>query len=761
MEERDDTYNCFTLLNSYIEPEPQVLLPPPAVTQLQESIQIIDNSQSRISLYPSELIGDSLMELPFENKNSQLRKTISRNEIENDKHILAKSIVKIQQEYSYLSISDWLYIKSNNFIQIEKTFLEQANSKNKESYKRLIDSVKKCNLNLVHKKPELIYNVSPLSTIEYLIEESITFEENKKHHMVSHLLKLEEHVYKWRHIRGDGNCFYRAIIFAFLENIVITNNLYLLKEFAIGFYDKINTINSSIKNSRYLLNHIKSINTIISIEMLHLLIEYLEQDQVSMCYETLIKAFSFCPAFDLAMIFYFKYLLYEFLKGNQNKLYNNDFSVPLGNLLPDKYQLDDNSFDFELFYEEQLFEFGKDAEKIVVYITPFVLKCDVKVIIYDFESNKDDCLYVKEFKCGLNGKIQIEVLFKKTHYELTYSKEYFEQYQNLLSLYTNLNEKIKVLDSCFVEAVHKLIKDNPNADPYAVVLEINERNHNKLNEKKPQIEEPKKENNKNNNKTCNLCPSKINNSINIPLCGNCVETILKTEMPSNYKKYLNLVYNSYKTNQNINFKLSFEAFFSNLAILLYDVKQHVQNLTTLTRYSLMNYIEEAKKRICLFCLKDIKDFNGVIKLTCSCYFCSQNCFVKFYDFFLIEDYERKLREKFKKPIFTSCPCGYPYTFNDYKNLYLNLDESMKDYLKKILRDIWVTLCANCGKCIDDKKYLTFEFKSKLLSVFHMKNAQHSICNQCEKLFPKEVKFVECKLCKEKHEMHKIKQINSN
>ena len=106
-----------------------------------------------------------------------------------------------------------------------------------------------------------------------------------------------------------------------------------------------------------------------------------------------------------------------------------------------------------------------------------------------------------------------------------------------------------------------------------------------MNEKKSNKEEPKKENNKNHNKTCNLCPSKINNSINVPLCGNCVETILKTEMPSNYKKYLNLVYNSYKTNQNINFKLSFEAFFSNLVILLYDVKQHVQNLTTLTRYS--------------------------------------------------------------------------------------------------------------------------------------------------------------------------------
>ena len=701
------------------------------------------------------------MEAPYLNENSKLHKTISRNEIENDKYIFAKSIIKIKEEYSYLSISDWLYVQNNNFIQIEKTFLEQANYKHKGSYQRLIDSVKKCNLNLVHKKPELIFNVSPLSTIEYLIEENVAFEENKKHQMVSHLLKLEEHAYKWRHIRGDGNCFYRAIIFAFLENIVITNNLYLLKEFAIGFYDKINTNNPYVQNIQYLSNRIKSINTVMSIELLHLLIEYLEQEQVSMCYETLIKAFCFCPAFDLAMIFYFKYLLYEFIKENQNKLYSNDFSVPLGNLLPSKYQDDNNNFDFELFYKEHLFEFGRDAEKIIVYITPFVLKCDLKVIIYDFESNKDNCLYVREFNCGLNDKAKIEVLFKKTHYELTYNKEYFNQHQNLLSLYTNLNENIKVLDSFFVDTLHMLIKDNPNVDIYAVILEINERNQIKLNENKKQKSEQKNEDNKNDNKDCNLCPSKINNSIGVPLCGTCVETILKSNMPLHYKKYLTLIYKTYQTNQNTNFKLSFEAFFSNLVMLLYNIKQHVQNLTTLTKYSLMDYIEEAKKKICLFCLKEIRDFNGVIKLTCSCYFCSQNCFVKFYDFFLIEDYERKLREKFRKPIFTSCPCGYLYTFNDYKNLYLNLDESMNDYLKKILRDIWVTLCANCGKCIVDKRFLTFEFKSKLLSVFHIKNAQHSICNQCEKFFPKEVKFVECKLCKEKHEMHKIKQINSN
>jgi hypothetical protein len=38
------------------------------------------------------------------------------------------------------------------------------------------------------------------------------------------------------------------------------------------------------------------------------------------------------------MIFYFRYLLYEYIKLNGYKLYSKEFSVKIGNLLPSEYE---------------------------------------------------------------------------------------------------------------------------------------------------------------------------------------------------------------------------------------------------------------------------------------------------------------------------------------------------------------------------------------------------------------------------------------
>ncbi len=38
------------------------------------------------------------------------------------------------------------------------------------------------------------------------------------------------------------------------------------------------------------------------------------------------------------MIFYFRYLLFEFLEENKNKSYSSDFPVKIGNLLPEQYE---------------------------------------------------------------------------------------------------------------------------------------------------------------------------------------------------------------------------------------------------------------------------------------------------------------------------------------------------------------------------------------------------------------------------------------
>ena len=59
---------------------------------------------------------------------------------------------------------------------------------------------------------------------------------------------LKGGVVRYRGIRGDGNCFYRAVIFRYIEILIYTKNKPLLKEMADNmdngekYFDKIENI---------------------------------------------------------------------------------------------------------------------------------------------------------------------------------------------------------------------------------------------------------------------------------------------------------------------------------------------------------------------------------------------------------------------------------------------------------------------------------------------------------------------------------------
>ena len=50
--------------------------------------------------------------------------------------------------------------------------------------------------------------------------------------------KLEENYGMWRKIRGDGNCFYRAFGFAYLEHLIITKDRQTLLDFVFRYIAK-------------------------------------------------------------------------------------------------------------------------------------------------------------------------------------------------------------------------------------------------------------------------------------------------------------------------------------------------------------------------------------------------------------------------------------------------------------------------------------------------------------------------------------------
>jgi hypothetical protein len=141
-----------------------------------------------------------------------------------------------------------------------------------------------------------------VSTLEYMVESTFGFDRNLKGEMIEHILSLEKHLFRWRAISGDGNCYFRAIMFGWLENLVFEKNAIRIKYLVIDLYKK---FEDSYHNTRILpqsvKNEIKNFNLALVIKILYLIYELLEnnnKDCVLQAYEVLIKCFNYCSPFD-------------------------------------------------------------------------------------------------------------------------------------------------------------------------------------------------------------------------------------------------------------------------------------------------------------------------------------------------------------------------------------------------------------------------------------------------------------------------------
>lgn len=166
-------------------------------------------------------------------------------------------------------------------------------------------------------------------------------------------------------------------------------------------------------------------------------------------------------------------------------------------------------------------KFGVDAEKIVIYLTPFVLKINLKIIIYEFDT--DSSVIVKDFNCGLQNKIDIILLYRKTHYDLVYSSKYFENYTKELTYFVNLDENLKVVDSILMDSLRNInISDNKN-------ISI-ENSRNSIIDINKIVEFPK----------CLACKNDYLHKTNIlNLCVICIGQDFNNQLMANYLEYLN------------------------------------------------------------------------------------------------------------------------------------------------------------------------------------------------------------------------------
>jgi len=228
----------------------------------------------------------------------------------------------IQSEY--LKGRKWKYIYEEEDRYIELNFKNIEKNLKKEDIDILLENINKSSLNEVLNNNQINedkYSIGVLHSLEYLIEKMYDFSLINEENMLSDMSRLKQLLFKYRRLKKDGNSFYRGIIFSFLENVIFTKNILLMKEILILFYEKISEKNKNIIGRKNVLNSFEKIEKNIVINILYIIIKQMEKQlkekNIELTpYIILLKVFLFCNEFDEGMIFFTRYLIYEYIQEN-------------------------------------------------------------------------------------------------------------------------------------------------------------------------------------------------------------------------------------------------------------------------------------------------------------------------------------------------------------------------------------------------------------------------------------------------------------
>ena len=209
-----------------------------------------------------------------------------------------------------------------------------------------------------------------------------------------------------------------------------------MKRFIILFYEKINLEDKFIKeNGRIELIKNKVTN------ILSIILNYMEKKQRNNNYSKeayvfYLKAFLFSDNFDYALIYFTRYLIYDFIKLNENKKYKE---VDILNLLPKKIIEKKNKSNYYLFrdyYSNHLLQMTKFAEFIDIIMVPFTFKCNLNIFSL-VKVNDGIFPFIDDgkinYKCGSNTDTEINLLYTGNHYNIVYKEEYYKKYSNELN----------------------------------------------------------------------------------------------------------------------------------------------------------------------------------------------------------------------------------------------------------------------------------------------------------------------------------------
>ena len=371
-----------------------------------------------------EMCTDSIIEKVYDDENNLMSFYGGNNDIESIVNNLQYS-VNMKQDISIL-VEDYL-----NVIEFDKINLEQIN--------KIIQNVNPNDLKDGKKFIEkLDYDgnvISKISDINYLLFKAKDIDNKDMEYFKKKIKEKSNILFAWRDIMPGPDSFFRAIMFSFLEEIILSRNINFYRNFLYELYKNIE--NNYFKKilSYYQIDCLKTKIYLILIYYA-MTIQDVEQS-IQTAHSLFIKIYNYDTNFDLLLILNLKFLIYKYLKENEKKLYTREYSVRMGTLLPSKYKMKNGKFNFKAFYENNLLQLNHDIEKITVSVIPFILRRDL--YLYSFEGKKINHVWVHTEDKENQGFIPFRLFILNGCYEIIYPKDYYNQFEKTFSNFSSIN----------------------------------------------------------------------------------------------------------------------------------------------------------------------------------------------------------------------------------------------------------------------------------------------------------------------------------
>ena len=513
----------------------------------------------------------------------------------------------------------------------------------------------------------------------------------------------------------DGNGFLKAFIFNFLEQLIVKKDIKILTE----IMGKIILLLKAQKQSKEEISKVLAVFKII--------INYIEQDNLSNAYKVLIKSFSEDYTFEKVLINFIRASISESIISHQSYF----FIDYLKEIVQEKYitinQKEEKSFDYNLYIKDIINNNDNELqyELLIYYFLAPVF--DIDLVIYTNNDSKTNKILFrhKNIEYDKNDIITIELFIKFGKISIIYSDKFYKEFKDIMPL-ISINKF--PLDKIKIKA-----------------------NDGKLN--------------------CYMCKSIPNEFILIDknfqlICKKCLEKIIQKIIDKRYLLFSDTdnhyFHEEYYCNK-INYEINSDKINSyELNISINDIRNILPNCLDISDEIHKKIIKSYKCERCkesFFKSKYAFSMDKCGHLVCKQ--CLKDYIFKATDEKVILNfYEYKFNQiKFFCPV---CNKEINLSKNLINNLYNN-DKYINESEARLI-DAAKHICCFCHIKDEKKVKKTFviinEFASSNYSIDNYLLV-HSLCDEChKKLKPNELnnnlKTFFCDFCGEEHQYNKIK-----